>query len=129
MNPKLDKDKNIVDWDWEGAEGAAVETEQTSITDPKSGKQIVMRVFDFDLPPIPPEQFPSKEELLAQHKAKIMGFLWRDELVPVHDMKVIFSKDKRHFRIFSACQAKANSVILEKSERLDTYLYGNKDAN
>lgn len=105
--------------EWEGEE---TETDQVALVNDPKGKPIVMRIFDFDLPPLPPEQFPTAEQLLSVHKSKITAFLWRDELVPIYEPKLIFSKDKLHFRIFSTCQAKSGSVILEKPESLQNYL-------
>jgi hypothetical protein len=113
FNEELDGEK------WEGEQS---ETEQVSLMNNGTGKPIIMRVFQFELPPLPPEQFPTPEQLLSVHKTKIMGFLWRDELVPIHEMKCVIDKDKKKFRIFSACQAKAGSAILEKPELLQQHL-------
>jgi len=109
------KDSPVQNIEWEGKE---VETEATPLMNDESGKPIILRVFDFDLPPIKEGELPTREELINFHKTKITGFLWRDELVPVQEFKAIYSKDKRHFRIFATCQAKAGSTILERPQVL-----------
>ena len=110
--------KNI---EWEGKE---VETEATPLMNDDSGKPIILRVFDFDLPPLKPEEFPTKQQLLDFHKSKITAFLWRDELIPIQKFKAIFSKDKQHFRIFATCQAKLGSNILEKPQVIQKLING-----
>lgn len=111
------------DVDNEEWHGAAVETDATQLTDTVNGKPIIMRVFEFKLPPLKPEEMPTKEQLLDFHKTKIMGFLWRDELVPIKDLwSCAIANDGLSFKIFTPCQAKAGSVILEKTELLSTYL-------
>jgi len=107
--------KNI---EWEGQE---VQTEETPLMNDGSGKPIILRVFDFDLPPLKPEELPTEQQLLNAHKTKLTAFLWRDELVPIQEFKLIFSKDKKHFRIFATCQAKLGSNILEKPQLLQQY--------
>lgn len=109
----------VKDIQWEGKE---IETETTPLANDDSGKPVILRVFDFDLPPMPPEYFPTKEQLINFHKTKITGFLWRDELVPIQEFKCIFSKDKKHFRIFATCQAKLGSTILERPQVLQEIL-------
>lgn len=102
--------------------GQSVETEMSSLEDKGSGKPIILRTFDFTLPP--GDELPLKEDLLNFHKSKITAFLWRDELVPIQKFKLIFSKDKKHFRIFATCQGKAGSVILEKPELISNIIHG-----
>ena len=106
----------VKDIQWEGEQ---VETEPQVLMNDGTGTPIIMRVFDFNLPPL--EELPNKEQLLAFHKTKITAFLWRDELVPIEEFKLIFSKDKKHFRIFATCQAKQGSTILERPQLLQQY--------
>lgn len=113
---------NSVKEDWSNAEVTAT---PVGLNDEAAGVQIIMRVFDFQLPPIKEEELPTKEQLLDFHKTKITAFLWRDELTPIKDMwSLVFAQDNKSFKIFVPCQAKAGSVILEKSELLSTYLNG-----
>lgn len=95
--------------------GANLETDKFEMSDNQSGKPIVMRMFDFKLPP-GLEQLPHPEELIKAQKTTITTILWRDELVPIHSWKVVFAKDNLSFKIFVACQPKAGSTILEKPQ-------------
>ena len=121
MAKKTSKTKEVpVDnSDWYGA---SLETDKTLLTNDGSGKPIILRTFDFDLPPIKPSEFPTKQQLIDFHKTKITAFLWRDELVPIQKLKLIFSKNKLHFRIFATCQAREGSVILEEPELIQNTL-------
>lgn len=120
------KDAPVQNLEWEGKE---VETEATPLWNDESGKPIILRVFDFDLPPIKAEELPTTEDLIKFHKTKITGFLWRDELVPVEELKAIYSKDKQHFRIFATCQAKPGSTILERPLNLQKIINANSAKN
>jgi len=111
-------DAPVKDIQWEGQE---VQTDETPLMNDGSGRPIILRVFDFDLPPLKPEELPTSEQLLNAHNTKLTAFLWRDELVPIQDFKLVFSKDKKHFRIFATCQAKLGSTILEKPQLLQQY--------
>lgn len=109
------KDAPVETLNWEGQE---VQTNTVPLVNDGSGKSIILRVFDFTLPPLKPEEIPTSEELIRIHKTALTGFLWRDELVPVQDFKLVMNKDMLHFKIFATCQAKAGSVILDRPELL-----------
>ena len=109
---------NSIDFEKEEWYGGGGETEKVALVDNASGQKIIMRVFNFQLPPLKPEDMPTNEQLLEAHKSRLITFLWRDELVPVMDMKVVIADDKKSFQIFATCQAKAGSVILEVPETL-----------
>lgn len=97
--------------DWEGRE---IETKSDPLIDDGSGREVVLRRFDFNLPPIPKEQMPTKEALLTHHKSKVIAFLWKDELELIQDPKIVMSKFGDKFRIFCLCQARKGSLILQK---------------
>ncbi len=100
--------------------GQGVETEKVSLKEDSTGKAIIMRVFEFSLPPFDNEDdMPSEAELVEAHKSKITAFLWRDELVPVMDYKAVISDDKKSFKVFATAQAKAGSNVLETPEKLN----------
>jgi hypothetical protein len=104
-------------FDWYGQ---GVETDNVSLKEDSTGKAIIMRVFEFTLPPFDNDNdLPTEAELVEAHKSKITAFLWRDELVPVMDYKAVISTDKKTFKIFATAQAKAGSNILEKPEKLN----------
>lgn len=103
--------------EWYGQEA---ETDKISLAEDGTGKAIIMRIFEFTLPPFDNEQdLPTEAELVEAHKSKITAFLWRDELVPVMDYKAVISDDRKTFKIFATAQAKAGSNILEKPEQLN----------
>lgn len=103
--------------------GEQAETDSVLMANDNSGKAIIMRIFEFKLPPL--QQVPSEAQLVEAHKSKITAFLWRDELVPVAPMKAVIADDKLSFRIFATAQAKAGSNVLANPELLQTVLSGN----
>lgn len=104
-----------VDWDVEGGE-----VRSDPLIDDGSGKAVVIRRFDFGLPPL--TQVPTKDQLLQAHKGKIIAFLWKDELELIRDLKIEMSKDNLKFRIFATCQAKKGSRILENPQLLQNIM-------
>lgn len=114
---KLTDTQDNFDW-----YGQSVETDPTPLEDDASGKAVIMRIFEFTLPPFENEEdVPNEQELVEAHKSKITAFLWRDELVPVMEYKAVISDDKKSFKIFATAQAKAGSNVLEKPEKLNLH--------
>jgi hypothetical protein len=100
--------------------GQGVETDPIKLEEDGTGKAIIMRVFEFTLPPFENDNdLPTEAELVEAHKSKITAFLWRDELVPVMDYKAVISADKKSFKVFATAQAKAGSNVLEKPQQLN----------
>lgn len=114
------KDAPVENIEWEGHD---VQTEAKPLMDTGKGKPIILRVFDFSLPANLPKR-PSKQELIDFHKGKIKAFLWKDELVMIEELKLIYSKDYKHFRIFATCQPRAGSVVLEKPKLIQQIAHG-----
>lgn len=108
MTQKIN-DENGIEW-----EGDHQETEAIPLHNEGSGVPIILRSFEYELPP--GVDMPGNQDLIEAHKSRITAFLWKDELVPVQDFKVVRAKDQRHFRIFVTCQGKPGSVILEKPQ-------------
>lgn len=107
-------DAPVKDLKWTGQE---FETKSDPMMDDGSGKPIILRTFEFNLPPdLPKHLIPSKKQLLDFHRSKIVAFLWKDELELIQDIKIIQSKNKRGFRIFATCQAKKGSIIPHYAE-------------
>lgn len=98
---------------WEGEE-AIVHSDP--LLDDGSGIPVVIRKFDFAVPP--GVQLPSKDQLLTHNRSKIVAFLWTDELELIRELKIELSKDKKHFRIFAICKAKKGSLIHQKPQTL-----------
>lgn len=98
--------------------GQSAETEKVNLEDKAQGQPIVMRVFEFTLPPFDKDDLPTEDELVEAHKSRITAFLWRDELVPVMEYKAVMSDDKKTFKIFATAQARAGSSFLEKPKKV-----------
>lgn len=92
-------------------EAESAQTDTTPLFDGGHGKPIILRTFDFKLPPM--ESVPANQDLLDANIKAVKTFLWKDELVMIQDPKVVKAKDNLSFRIFATCQAKSGSVILD----------------
>ena len=110
--------ENVV---WEADEQ---ETETHPLVNEGNGKPIILRTFEFELPP--GVEMPSNQHIIEAHKSKITAFLWKDELVLIQDLKVVRSKDQKHFRIFATCQPRAGSSIIEKPQLIQDLMRGAK---
>lgn len=96
------------------------ETEAIPLINEGTGKPIILRSFKFNLPP--GMDMPSDDQILDAHKTRVTTFLWKDELVPVLDYKVVKDNKKHSFIIFATCQAKAGSVIMEEPKLIQNIM-------
>lgn len=105
----IDQDNN----NWEVQQ---IETKSDPLVDDQTGKETIIRQFEFMLPPSLPKgmEFPSKDQLLKFHRSKVIAFLWKDELELIDEPRIEISKKADKFRIFAVCQAKKGSLILQK---------------
>jgi hypothetical protein len=104
------KDAPVENVRWHGQE---IDTSQ-KIEDPGTGRPIILRTFDFDLPKdIPSNQLPNKTQLMTFHRSKIIAFLWKDELELIQEPKIV-KINRRKFKIFAVCQAKKGSIISQQ---------------
>ena len=111
-------------FEWFGGGG---ETEKHLLANEGGGRPIILRDFEFQLPPLNPAETPTKQQLLDFHRGKITAFLWRDELIPIEkEWRLVFDKGMKSFRIFVPCQAKPGSAILESPELLQDIIKPNK---
>jgi hypothetical protein len=106
-------DAPVKDIQWHGKELEF----NTQIEDKGQGKPIFLRQFDFAIKP--GVELPNKEEIAEAYKKFIDGFLWKDGLRRIQELKVVIEKDK--FKIFATCQAKTGAVILEKPLTIQDY--------
>lgn len=85
-------------------DGKKLETPNIAVVDPGIGEEMIIRRFDFALPPkvsgAPPV---SDEEMLAHHKGRIISFLWKDGWEIAGDIKTLRKKD--HFFVMIPCKA------------------------
>lgn len=117
LTEKDAKDSPVQDIKWEGQ---SAETGDVSLMDTGTGTAVILRTFEYALPPL--EQLPSKKELIEHHLPRIEAFLWKDSLNLIQEPKLIFSKDKKNFRIFVTCEARAGAVITEKPKLIQDYV-------
>lgn len=101
----LDTGKDIK---WEATKGE-VHSKTTFEDDAGEGIPVIIRAFQFQLPPGLPHT-PSKQELLDHHTKRIEVFLWKDGLELIQEPKVVFGK-KGKFEIFALCTPSKGNLI------------------
>lgn len=113
--------KNI---EWEGEELQA-QSKTHLEQDLGTGAKTVYRFFEFAANP---EAFknrkPTAQELFNDNKKGIMAMLWKDELRPLEQIepRLIFSKNKKFFRIIIICVSTSIIGILEDTKTLSQLL-------
>lgn len=109
--------KNI---EWEGEEVYA-ESDTKLEHDEGKGEPVIIRSFEFGVNPKAfKEHTPTKQELFNSHLRGMESLLWRDGLKPFEGVepRLIFSKNRRQYRIIVACQPSRGNVLLETPQRL-----------
>jgi hypothetical protein len=106
-------DAPVKDIEWKAQEMEAPVSDP--LADDGSGKEVILRRFQFQFPPNLPTK-PTKKEILAFHKDKLNIFLWKDELELIQTPKV--RVHKTGYDIFATCIAKKGSLIFEKPKLL-----------
>ena len=92
------------------------QTDGVPLVDSGTGKPIILRKFEFELPP--GMEMPSNEQILEAHKGKITTFLWKDDMVQIMEARVKKAKDQRHFMILVPCQPRSGSAIIGNTTTL-----------
>jgi hypothetical protein len=115
------KDAPVKDIEWEGEELGAEST--TKIQEDKgTGQPIVIRFFDFA---VNKEAFknhtPTAQELFNSHRMGMDAMLWNDGLVPCEaiEPRILFAKDKSHYRFVVSCIPSLGNAIVDKSKTLE----------
>ncbi len=118
------KDAPVKDVHWEGEELQAEAT--TKIQDDTGmGQAVVIRFFDFSANP---ETFkvhkPTAQELLNCHLKGMEAILWKDGLKPFTEVlpRLMFSKDKSHYRFVIPCIPMQPQALLTKTNTLSELL-------
>lgn len=93
---------------WDVRKGE-VHSSTTFQDDEGEGQEVILRRFEYQLPP-KLAQPPSKKELLTFHEQRIKAVLWADNLDLIQDMKLVFGK-KGKFDIFATCTPKKGHLI------------------
>ena len=134
----MDKRKktNIVEHEktkhsWEGEE-VMVESETKLEADTGTGPKVILRTFEFaSNPQAFKQRIPTSQELFNHHLKGMQGMLWSDGLKPMEEIepRLIFSKNKKGYRIFIACKPLLGQVVLEKPQTLSEIAHGNTPRN
>lgn len=95
--------------------GSANETDRQVLNDPATGKPVILRKFDFTLPP---NSQVTEKELIEAHQDRLKGFLWKDELVVVGEVKCVLDAVKGAFSLFVPCQPRGGSNIIDVTKPL-----------
>ncbi len=113
-------------------EGKTLEAEsKTKLEDDKGfGEAITLRFFDFKANP---ESFnkklPTAQELFSAHAKQIEIELWKDEWQPIPEIepRIMFAKDKSHYRIVIGARPAKGSLLSNASiPKTLTELHGNR---
>lgn len=123
-NPKtLDK--------WEGEE-VMVESDTKLEADTGTGPVVILRTFEFGAnPQVFKTHPPTNQELFDSHLKGIQAMLWSDGLKPMEEIepRLIFSKNKKKYRIFVGCKPLLGQIVLERPQTLSEIAYGNSPRN
>lgn len=113
-------DAPVKDIEWEGEEVYA-ESETKLTDDHGTGQRVVLRFFDFRANPLTFRQYrPTAQELFSSHRMGMEALLWRDGLVPFHEVepRLMFSKDQSAYRFVLACIPQAGNTTLDATQTL-----------
>lgn len=114
------------------AKEIAVESETKITDDVGVGETVILRSFEFG---VNPQAFqhkkPTSQEIFNSHLRGIESMLWADGLKPTDDVepRLIFSKDKTHYRIFVAAKPMRGHILREKPKTLSEIFNGNTSGN
>lgn len=120
--------KEMPNLQWEGEEVAAEST--IKLEDDKGiGEAIVLRFFDFGANLETFKQHkPTAQEMFDSHRKGIESLLWRDGLKPYEAVqpRLMFSKDKSHYRFIVACVTRLGNSLTETPQTLSQLLTSTK---
>lgn len=113
---------------WEGEEVQAESTTKIS-EDTGTGQAIIIRFFDFGSNAETFKQHkPTAQELFDSHRRGIEAQLWGDGLKPFEgsEPRLMFSKDKTHYRFIIACIPNRGNTLFDKTRTLSQLLVNAK---
>lgn len=95
------------------------QTEEKLMHDKGVGEPVVIRLFEFKLPPNI-EKLPTSEEILTPEYLKhLKASLWADALRLVMDPRVVI--DKESIKVFAPCQATTGNSFLEDPKTIQEW--------
>ncbi len=102
---------------WYGKED---KTKEELMHDKGIGEPVVIRLFEFKLPPTL-EKLPTKEEVLTPSYIKhLQAQLWGDALRLVMEPRVVI--DKESIKVFAPCQARTGQNFLDQPKLLQEWI-------
>jgi len=118
------KDAPTKDIEWEGEEVQAEST--TKIQEDKgTGQPIILRFFDFAAnKEVFAQHTPTAQELFNAHRNGMEAMLWTDGLTPCEaiEPRILFAKDKSHYRFVVSCIPSSGNTIIETTKTLSDIL-------
>lgn len=118
------KDSPVKDIQWEGEE-IGVESDTKIESDKGTGQEIILRFFDFAANPQTfRQQQPTEQQLFDSHRKGIESLLWTDGMMPYNiiEPRLLFSKDKTHYRFVVACVPSLGNTLIDKTKTLSELL-------
>ena len=108
--------------------GADLEAEGTPLIDPAVGKTMSIRLFEYRIDPSKIKQFPtSRQTIFNSHAKQIAAILCGDGLRPIEHIspRVIIKKKEGKYQIFVPCEARLNTMFIERPKSLSEALIKN----
>lgn len=106
--------------------GADLNVEGVPLIDPGTGKTVSIRTFIFKMSPDKLKEFKSieKQTLFNTHAKQIFTILWADGLQPLDGVppRVIIDRKKCLYHIFVPCEARLNTMWMDKPKNLSETL-------
>lgn len=111
--------------DIEAGKAQEFETQSTQpLVDEGTGQKILLRCFEFKLPPKTNKDTINKQELFNTQWQMIQTYLWKDGLIHIDyiDPRITYTKDG--YKIFITCVPRAGQSILERAQTLQQITHG-----
>ncbi len=110
------EDLGVGEHKWYGKEDR---TDEKLMHDKGVGEPVLIRLFEFKLPPNI-EKLPAKEEILTPDYLKYLRVsLWADALRLIMEPRVVI--DKESIKIFAPCQATTSNSFLEEPKTIQEW--------
>jgi hypothetical protein len=116
---------------WEGEEVVA-QSDTKLEQDTGVGQAVILRFFEFGAnPEVFKQHKPTAQELFNSHMRGIEALLWKDGLRRFEGVepRLMFSRDKSHYRFIIACEPSAGNVLTDKPKTLSQLLKNDTTKN
>lgn len=106
--------------------GADLTAPSVPLIDPGTGKTVSIRTFTFKMNPKKIKEFAhvDKQALFNAHAKQITTMLWGDGLIPLdgNSPRVIIDRKRSLYQIFVPCEARLNTMWMDKPKNLSETL-------